>query len=142
MARAYSVSVVAHAIDANAKWLDNLLTHNSLSGVERARQGVARSLTPDAILVIFIARQIMGRLGAPAKNALDAALLLARDGHAGIATGIQMTIEIDAIREGLTRRLVDAVQSAPRKTRGRPRRRRRPDQGSAGQAKPLSIHDS
>jgi hypothetical protein len=54
----YDVSAVAHALDLELKQLDNLLSRNTLAGVEKKRRGLARRLTPEIAVVIRLAKEL------------------------------------------------------------------------------------
>jgi hypothetical protein len=120
--RAYTVATVAVALRVEPKWLDNLLTHHTVPGVSRKRQGLPRRLTPEAVTVLEIVLRLTRSLGLPVARAL----MFARD-HAGSAyreEGIALTVDADAVRADVEARLAEAVELTPTPTRGRPRRRR------------------
>ncbi len=124
MSRAFNASATAHALNVDPKWLDNLLTQNEMAGIERATQGIPRQLTPEAVTTLYIAKQLISSLGATARNALEAAQAAAQNGETEIAVGVRLTVDLTVVNELLSQRLLDAVQAAPPKTRGRPRRLR------------------
>jgi hypothetical protein len=124
MSRAYNAAAVAHALNVDPKWLDNLLTHNELAGVAKTRQGVARQISVDSVVTIFLARHLMTALGATAALSLDASHQAAQTGTFEIAAGVRITVDLSVVNESLGQLLLDAVQTAPPKARGRPRRRR------------------
>ena len=123
MPRGYTISAVAHALNVEPKWLDNLLTHNNIPRVDRSRQGIARHIPPETVAIIHVTRQLVGALGCSSAAALLVAHSAIADGHADIGFGVRLTVDLVGINELLGQRLFDAVQAAPPKTRGRPPRR-------------------
>ena len=73
MARAYHIDVASHASDADRKWLDNLLSHFDVPGVEGGRQGVARRLRRPGSYRGAIIRRLTGVLGVSAAGAVSLA---------------------------------------------------------------------
>jgi hypothetical protein len=124
MGRAYNSSVVAHAVSVTPRWLDNLLTHNDIDGVTREGHGVARRLPPEIILQVFVAKCLINVLGATASQALDVAGTAGSEGQIEISPGINLVVDRERLGRILRERLLEAVQAAPPKTRGRPPRRR------------------
>jgi hypothetical protein len=122
--RAYNVSTVAHSLDVSERWLDNVLSHHELKGVERERQGISRRLAPDTVVVLHIANMLINSLGATTAYALLVAEELSASGIAELAPGVIMTVDRDVLRASLNARLLEAVQVAPPKARGRPPSRR------------------
>ncbi len=54
MARAYTIATAALTLGTTAKWLDNVLSHNRVTGVAQERQGVSRRLTVEGLLVLAL----------------------------------------------------------------------------------------
>ena len=122
--RAYTVATAAVTLRMPAKWVDNVLSHHSIAGVAKARQGIARRLTPQAILNLEVAIRLSEALSIPTARALALAqALMARTGELSTGKGITLTIDIEAIRADLAERLAHAVEIAPLPRRGRPVRR-------------------
>ena len=126
MARAFSVSVVAYALGADPKWLDNLLTNNDIDGVSKAKQGVPRKLTADSIATIWVAKTLIETLGAGSAQAIQIAQLSTRQRHVQLREGVRIEVNTESVNEVVSQRLLEAVQAAPQKTRGRPPKRRHP----------------
>jgi hypothetical protein len=120
MPRAYSTSTVAHALRADPKWLDNLLAHHNVLGTAKARQGSPRHLTPESIAILYIAKALTSSLGCTVAQALEVATSLVKQRELHLAPGLTLTADPSSIHELLQQRLLDAVQTAPPKTRGRP----------------------
>ena len=122
--RAYTVATAAVTLRMPAKWVDNVLSHHSIAGVAKARQGIARRLTPHAILNLEVALRLSDALSIPTARALELAQdLTARTGELSTGKGITLTLDIEAIQAELAERLAHAVEIAPLPRRGRPARR-------------------
>lgn len=124
MARSYDAAVAALTLDVPFKWIDNLLSRHRIPGVEHATQGITRRLSPSAIVRIRVIRILVEELGVPVGRAVALAERLT-DGGQGIAFGDgagTLRVDLDATERWVAHRLGDAVESAPRRTRGRPRR--------------------
>jgi hypothetical protein len=121
--RAYTVTTAAVTLGIPAKWLDNVLSHHQVPGVDRSRQGVSRRITPQAILKLDIAIRLTRSLSVPIGRALELAEDLFHDTR-GTRTeqGIDLTVDIQSMQEELTARLAHAVEIAPVPRRGRPSR--------------------
>lgn len=123
MARAYTTATVALALDLPVKWVDNVISHFQISGVERARQGIARRLSVDAVLVLSVISMLGEHLSVPTARALDIAqLLVSGQGQLTWPDGVQLSVNLKLIRAQLLERLAGAVEVAPVPRRGRPPR--------------------
>lgn len=125
MARAYDARSVALAIDAPAKWLDNLLSHNALPGVTGGRQGVQRHISYDGLLAIAVTRLLLVDLGLPTRRAAVLAVqAVQRRGEHKMdihtAGGLTIALPLEEIEARLRERLFEAAESVPRIRRGRP----------------------
>ena len=63
MARAYTIATAALTLEIPAKWLDNTLSHIKIPGVRQGKQGVARRITIDGLLILSIAALLIDELG-------------------------------------------------------------------------------
>jgi len=125
--RAYTVATTAVTLRVAPKWLDNVLSQNNIEGVIKRRQGVARRLTPQAVIILDLAL----RLTKAFHTAIPAALRLAQQLRenspevAGIdvGEGLRLSIDLRRLEAEVMERLAHAVEIAPSPTRGRPRRR-------------------
>jgi len=126
MARVYHVEIARHAADADPKWVDNLLSHFSVPGVENARQGVARRVTLSGVYHIALIRRLNRELGLSVSSAVAlASRLLASDAaRASVAPGLELHIDRSAFERDVDRRVSESVESSSRPRRGRPPRRR------------------
>lgn len=121
--RAYTVATAAVTLRMPGKWLDNVLSHYSVVGVARSRQGVSRRLTPRAIICLEVAIRLTGMLSIPVARALQLAnQLLETPSGIPAGKGITLSLDLDAIEEDVAARLAQAVEIAPTPRRGRPAR--------------------
>ncbi len=125
--RAYTVAAAAATLRVTLKWLDNALTHHTVAGVTQSRQGVARRLTPNAILTIEIAIRLKQSAAVPLGSALKLAAAAVREGDAvqgpaavKLDDSIGLTLDLRLLRHQVASRLADAVEIAPSPRRGRP----------------------
>jgi hypothetical protein len=124
--RAYTVATTAVALGVTAKWVDNVLSHHQVSGVYQERQGIARRVTPAALLVLDIALKLARSLGLTVPQALETAQrLVDADGGRITLPGvpIQLGADVGALATDLNVRLERAVEVSPIRRRGRPRRK-------------------
>jgi hypothetical protein len=120
MARAYTVTTAALALDVSPKWVDNVLSHFTITGIDQARQGVRRRISADGLMVLWIANEITRNLGTPLRQSLDAAELIAQTGSFELSAHVKLSVNRDQIREHLNTQLARAVEVAPVPRRGRP----------------------
>ena len=119
--RAYTVATAAVTLQMPPKWIDNVLSHHQVGGVAKSRQGVARRLTPQALLNLEIAIRLSDALSIPIARALQLAhQLVEKPSGSAIGKGITLTLDLEAISSDLTDRLAHAVEIAPLPRRGRP----------------------
>ena len=123
----YDVSAVAHALDLELKQLDNLLSRNTLAGIEKKRRGLARRLTPEIAVVIRIAKELSESLGVSAGSMLAIAHEIERSAGDEIRLSEFVTLHIDrnALKASTLSRLDSAVEVIGTRRRGRRRRRDR-----------------
>lgn len=123
--RAYTVAATAVALGVGAKWVDNVLSHYRVPGVLQERQGVARRVTPAALLALDVALRLVRALGLPMPQALDTAHRLISAAGSEIklpgATSIQIKADMKTLIDDLNVRLERAVEMSPTPRRGRPR---------------------
>jgi hypothetical protein len=119
--RAYTVAVAALALDVDPKWIDNVLSHHHIRGVQRKRQGIQRQIPPESLLTLAGARHLVDAIGLPISRAIE--LVEEARRSSGTATAsplLHLTLDLDALTTGLNERLADAVEGAAHKPRGRP----------------------
>ncbi len=125
--RAYTVATTAVTLRMPVKWLDNVLSQHHVAGVIKLRQGVARKLTPRAVVTLDVALRLSKALDTSIPVALQLASRLLEQSQAetGIdaGEGLHISINIRQIEAEVMERLAHAVEIAPSPRRGRPRRR-------------------
>jgi hypothetical protein len=120
----YDVAAAAEALGVPAKQVDNILSRNSLPGVEHKRRGVTRRIAPDAVVTLRVALEIGDTLGLPVPAALEVArTILENGGTMKLGHFGHVTVDIDALRASTIARLDSAVETVGRRVRGRPTRR-------------------
>ena len=123
--RLYSVAVASLAIGAPTKWIDNLIAHHEIPDVRSRTRGVARGISWAGLVRIALIRELHLALGCGVREAvaLSDDLLRAPTGQVVVGRSSTLGFERRALEEDLQRRLVEALESAPRPRRGRPVRR-------------------
>jgi hypothetical protein len=131
--RSYHVEIAALAAGADQKWVDNLLSHFALPGVESAKQGVARRISQRGLEHIALVRRMASDLGLPLARAVDLAIRLLADpsGLIEVAGAIQLRVDRAAFETELSNRVADAAERSTPARRGR-RPARGPHPDSAG----------
>jgi len=123
MARAYTVATAALTLETSVKWLDNVLSHNRVSGVARERQGIARRLTVEGLVALSLTVLLVQELGLPTAKAITVAENLASgEGQYITPLGLTLTLDLSSFQADLLDRLESAVEVAPVPKRGRPRK--------------------
>jgi len=121
MPRAYTVATAALAIGMTSKWVDNVLSHNKLIGIRQDRQGVARRLSIEGLLVLALTAVLIKELGlSTAKAIVVAEGIVTGGGRYSAAPGLSIELDLTAFRSGLLEQLEHAVEVAPIPRRGRP----------------------
>ena len=121
MARAYTVATAALAIGMPIKWVDNVLSHNKLIGIRQDRQGVARRLSIEGLLVLALTALLIEELGLSTAKAIVAAEgIVNSGGRYRAARGVSIELDLTAFRAALLEQLEHAVEVAPTPRRGRP----------------------
>lgn len=125
MVRFYHVEIARFAARADPKWVDNLLSHYDIPGVEGARQGLARRITTIGVYHIALIRAMSRDWGMGVANAVAiGARLLAPDGQPEIAIGTGLTFRFDreTFERSIDASIAEAVESITPARRGRPPR--------------------
>jgi len=125
MARTYHVDIAQYVAGADRKWVDNLLSHFGIPGVEKAERGVARRIATNGIYHIALVRQLVERLdlGTSAAVTMAGHLLAEPLGQLSLPVGLELRFDRDAFESDVDRRIADAVESVIPARRGRPRHR-------------------
>ena len=124
----YNVASTSSALGIPQKWLDNLLSHNKIEGVEQARQGVKRRLSIEAVSVVAISYQMVEAMGIPIGKAVSLAeqLIWSPDGAITIADTITVRIDRARLQQEIIHALEQVVEVIPTPARGRPPMLHRP----------------
>jgi hypothetical protein len=122
MARSYHIDIAAFAADADRKWVDNLLSHFHVVGVEGGRQGVSRGVSAGAVYQVVLVRRLTRGMGLSADTAVRFAnQLLATDGSSlPIDDSIMLTLDRQRFEADVAERIADAVEAIVPARRGRP----------------------
>lgn len=121
MARAYTIATAALALEVPLKWLDNILSHHKVAGVEQKRQGIARRLTIDGLLVLGVIIRLNKELGIPLTRAIEIAeRVVTAGGQYTSPDGVNIRLDLSDLQTKLFERLESAVEIAPAPRRGRP----------------------
>lgn len=119
--RGYTVATAAVALGVGPKWVDNTLSHYRVPGVYQSRQGIARRLTAESVLVLEIALRLMRSLSIPLHAALEISSVIATDPASTYSVGeCSLRIDVASVRTTTERALAEAVEFAPAPRRGRP----------------------
>ena len=121
--RAYTVATSAVAIGASEKWVDNVLSHNTVQGVLQKRQGIARKVTPVGVLILQISKNLVTELGIPVAQALNVAhgMINAKNNELRFPGEVAIRVDVTTLVHHLDTRLETAVEVSPTPRRGRPR---------------------
>jgi ABC-type amino acid transport system permease subunit len=121
MARAYTIATAALTLGMPIKWLDNTLSHIRVPGVRQERQGVARRITIDGLLILAVATLLINELGIPLASAIESAeKLVYNGGQYASPNGVSLQLNLEKLTASLLERLENAVEIAPVPRRGRP----------------------
>jgi len=121
MPRAYTVATAALALGVSAKWIDNILAHNKLQGIRQERQGIARHLSIEGLMILGLTALLNTELGLPAAEAIRVAEEMSKtNGQYFARRGLSVQIDLASFQARLLERLETAVEIAPVPRRGRP----------------------
>lgn len=121
--RAYTVAAAAFALRVPVKFVDNMLTHHHVAGVIKSRQGIARRLSPGAILALEITLRLNRSLAIPLGKALELANTMVQTDQRGVVHlphHLSLRADLVTIEADLDDLLGQAVEVAPTPRRGRP----------------------
>ena len=121
MARAYTLATAALTLEMPAKWLDNTLSHIRVPGIHQERQGIARRITVDGMLILAATALLINELGVSLAAAIEIAERLAGNGGEYESPGgVKIRLDLQRLRSTMLERLENAVEIAPVPRRGRP----------------------
>ena len=121
MPRAYTVATAALALEMPIKWIDNILSHYKVPGIRQERQGVARRLSVEGLLVLALTALLIHELGLSTPRAITTAESIVKNGGRYTAPrGVSLELDLAAFQSALLEQLERAVEIAPIPRRGRP----------------------
>jgi hypothetical protein len=122
MARYYDVAAAAFALDVPPKWLDNLLSHHTVTGVEGGRQGVTRRITGDGLARLALIADLARGWGIPARVAIQMSdrLFDSPGCRLQLTPELRLDLDSDALARRLNESLVLSMEFAAAPRRGRP----------------------
>ena len=124
----YDVAAAAEALGVPAKQVDNILSRNSLPGVEHKRRGVSRRIAPEAVVTLAITLELGDALGLTVPSALGVARALREHGGTlDLGPFARISVDLEALQASTVARLDAAVEAVGRRPRGRRPTRRRPN---------------
>jgi hypothetical protein len=128
----YNTASITVALDVTAKWIDNLLSHNKIDGVQQARQGIPRRLSLEAVAAIELIRTLHDA-GMPVTSAASLARQLfdsptedAQTAKLALSPTLTLVLDRQALQQTLADRLTEAIEITPHRVRGRPKQTGRP----------------
>ena len=121
MPRAYTVATAALALGVPIKWVDNILSHNKVPGIRQERQGIARHLSIDGLLILALTALLIDELDLSTAKAINVAERFVKSSGRYLARqGLSVHIDLPVFQASLIERLESAVEIAPVPRRGRP----------------------
>src|SRR5690348_7405107 len=103
MARHYHIDIAVFAAESDRKWVDNLLSHFDVPGVDSAKQGVARRISAHGIYHVALVRVLSRDAGMSVEVALAFArrLLTTDANHAELADGLELRMDRRTFQEAV-----------------------------------------
>jgi hypothetical protein len=118
--RAYTIATAALALGVSGKWIDNVLSHNKVPGIRQERQGIARRLSVEGLLVLAVTTLLIDQLGLPTAKAIIVAEEIVKGSGRYLAGELSIEIDLTMFQATLLEKLESAVEIAPIPRRGRP----------------------
>ena len=122
MPASYHIDIAGYVANADRKWVDNLLSHFAVPGVERGRRGSARRVTQMGLYHIALVRVIAREMGAPLKTSvmLATTLLHAESPEVPVFGTLALRFDRDRFQREVDARIAEAVEAIVPARRGRP----------------------
>ena len=122
MPASYHIDIAGYAANAHRKWVDNLLSHFDVPGVERGRRGSARRVTQAGLYHIALVRVIAQELGVPLKTSVMLATTLMRTESPELPVFGTLALRFDRelFQREVDARVAEAVEAIVPARRGRP----------------------
>jgi len=127
MPASYHVDIAGYAASTPRKWVDNLLSHFEVPGVEQGRRGSARRVTQVGLYHIALVRIIARELGVPLKTAVMLATTLMRteSPELPVIGTLALRFDRELFQREVDARVAEAVEAIVPARRGRPPARAR-----------------
>ena len=112
MARLYHVDIARHVASADHKWVDNLLSHFNIPGVDGGRRDPRDEFPPTALPTSRWVRTLNRELGLSVAAAVRVAdrLLGANATELSIGNGLELRLDLAAFRSSVERAIADGVE--------------------------------
>ena len=122
MPASYHIDIAGYAADTDRKWVDNLLSHFEVPGVEQGRRGSARRVTQVGLYHIALVRVIARELGAPLKTSvmLATTLMQAESPELTLIGTLALRFDRGRFQREVDARVAEAVEAIVPARRGRP----------------------
>ncbi|MEP6491597.1 MAG: hypothetical protein ABJF01_02885 [bacterium] len=122
MARSYHIDIARDVVDADRKWVDNLLSHFKIPGVECAQRGIPRRISASGVHHVALIRHLTQQLGLGVGGAVALAgkLLDGADAELALPVGLELRFDQAAFEQDVDRRIHASVESVTPARRGRP----------------------
>ena len=122
MPASYHIDIAGYAANADRKWVDNLLSHFEIPGVEQGRRGSARRVTQVGLYHIALVRVIARELGAPLKTSvmLATTLMQAESPELTLIGTLALRFDRGRFQREVDARVAEAVEAIVPARRGRP----------------------
>ena len=122
MPASYHIDIAGYAANADRKWVDNLLSHFEVPGVEQGRRGSARRVTQAGLYHIALVRVIARELGSPLRTsvALAATLMRTESPELPVMGTLVFKFDRDGFQREVDARVAEAVEAIVPARRGRP----------------------
>ena len=122
MAPLYHVDIARFAANADQKWVDNLLSHHDVPGVEGAKQGLARRISAIGVYHIALIRFLTRDAGIGTASAVSLSVRLLTPGisSVSIVAGLELRFDRDTFERQIDGAISEAVESIAPARRGRP----------------------
>jgi hypothetical protein len=122
MPRSYHSAAAAFAIGRPPKWLDNVLSRYSITGIPRQTRGLSRAISLDALMILRITSDLCADLDLPVAKSLELAhaLTASSDGTAVLSSGLRVQVDLTRARRALEHRLLETAETHLPPPRGRP----------------------
>jgi len=122
MPASYHIDIAGYAANADRKWVDNLLSHFEVPGVEQGRRGSARRVTQVGLYHVALVRVIARELGVPLRTSVMLATTLMRTESPELPVFGTLALRFDRelFQRDVDARVAEAVEAIVPARRGRP----------------------